>query len=179
MMRNIEEFNYGDYYVGQCFPEEIGAPDRVVFDVTDDGSLLFIIMQNPTAHEIKQISSKDKRIRMNCFGYVLWLTFKFGELEWFDAPYNPHLSKHVDFPRHIDFVCNDISIVLVDSSDGKVKYCTRLKYNDAFAASLKTGIAVSYGQVFDEKKYDDLLDFVRSKASPKLIAERSIVECVF
>ena len=35
---------------------------------------------------------------MILFPECLWMTFKFGDLEWMDAPFSPRLSKQAEFP---------------------------------------------------------------------------------
>jgi hypothetical protein len=175
----IKKYIYSDYYVGQIFPEEIGKPDYTKFDITDRGSILFMTMKNPTTYEIQQMSSAKKRMRLSCLADIMWMTFKFGDLEWTEAPYTPHLSKWVHFPQDINTVCKDISFVLIDSTDGIVKYCEHLQYNETFIAALKTGIMLLLAQDFNKDIYDILVDMVKSKYTTKQIAEIAVAECVF
>lgn len=108
------------FALGQCFSDQIGAPDRNLFDFANDGTILFRTINKPTHDEIRQIRSGEKHIRMTCFPGVLWITFKFGNLEWCEAPFSPHLCKQADLPRNLRNASEDIHIVLVDSSDGVV-----------------------------------------------------------
>ena len=170
---------YTSFNVGQSFPDQIGTPDRNLFDFANDGTILFMTLNKPTLAEIRQIRSGEKRFRMTCFPGVLWMTFKFGTLDWAEAPFSPHLCKQADLPRNLSFASTDVHIVLVDSSDGEVKYYERLEYNDAFTAALRTGVILLLGEEFSPEEYDMTLDAVQAIYSAEQIAQKAVVECVF
>ncbi len=167
---------YTDFFVGQVFPETIGRNDCNQFDITNGGAVLFMTVKSPTTHEIEQFSSKNRSIRMTCFPDCLWMTFKFGDLEWNEAPYTPHLSKGATFPPAIHTACDHISIVLIDSVDGKVKYCDTVGLSPELTAALKTGISMLLPLDFNREEYDALLDYVQMHYSTKQIADNAIVE---
>ena len=171
--------HYTSFSVGQTFPDQIGAPDRNLFDFANDGTILFMTLNKPTPAEIRQIRSGEKCFRMTCFPGTLWLTFKFGELDWGEAPFSPHLCTQADLPRNLNDASTYLHIVMVDSSDGVVKYYERLKYNDAFTAALKTGVILLLGEEFSREEYDAVLDAVQAKYSAEQIARKAVVECVF
>ena len=106
------------------------------------------------------------------------MTFKFGDLEWMDAPFSPRLSKQAEFPGAINCGCNSISIAVIDSCDGKVKYCGRFTLSEEFATALKENISFLLSQPFDKSKYDFLVNKVQSQYEPRQIAEKSSIKCV-
>ncbi len=170
---------YNDFFLGQEFPSQKGQADHSQFDITNPCSILFVTLDKPTNYELEQFASKQKVIRMTQFPGCIWMTFKFGELEWMDAPYSPHLSKQADFPGAIHSGgCSSISLAVVDSSDGKVKYCERLSFSEEFATSLKESVSLLLAQPFNKDRYDYLLEDVQSQLEPTQIAEKSWIECV-
>ena len=170
---------YTSFSVGQVIPDQIGVQDRNLFDFANDGTILFMTVNNPTPAEIRQIRSGEKRFRMTCFPGVLWLTFKFGTLDWAEAPFSPHLCTQTDLLRNLNYASTDIHIVLVDSMDGTVKYYERLDYNEAFTAALKTGVMLLLAEKFSREEYDMVVDMVQAKYSAEQIAQKAVVECAY
>ncbi len=170
--------HYTSFSVGQVIPDQIGAPDRNLFDFANDGTILFMTLNNPTPGEIRQIRSGEKHFRITCFPGMLWLTFKFGTLDWAEAPFSPHLCTQADLPRNLNYASNDIHIVLVDSTDGVVKYYERLKFNEALTAALKTGVMLLLAEEFSREEYDMVVKTVQTKYSAEQIAKKAVVEWV-
>ncbi len=170
---------YDDFVVGNILPSQVGKPDANIFDLADYGSILLMRLREPTTFEMSQFQSPAKRIRISCLPDTLWMTFKFGEMEWNEAPFSPHLSTQAHLPQAIQTACSNITIAVVDSLDGRVVHCERLKYDDAFSAALKTGVMQLLVQDFNKEEYDLFLDVVKSKYSTRQIAEMAIAECVF
>lgn len=170
---------YDDFVVGNTIPGQAGKPDANIFDLADYGSFLFIRLKEPTFFEMSQFQRPAKRIRITCLPNTLWMTFKFGELEWGEAPYSPHLSMQAHLPQTIQAACSSLTIAVVDSLDGRLVYCERLKYDEAFSAALKTGVMQLLLQDFNREEYFLFLDAVKTRYSTREIAEKAIAECVF
>ena len=168
----------GAFYTGKILPDQIGMQDHNIFDMTDTGSILFMTMLNPTPYELQQMSSRNKLLRITCFQDCLWMTFKFGDLAWNEAPYSPHLSNQAHLPHNLDFSCNNVTVVLVDSSNGEVKYCDRLYFDEKFISAFKTGIMLLLCQEFDSAKYYRMLQRIQSQYSTEQIADNAVIECV-
>ncbi len=165
---------YPDFYLGQQFPEEIGVHDKVIFDVTNGGCTLYLTMKNPTPLELEQFVEGKKEIRLTCFPDCLWLTFQFGNLHLFDAPYTPHLSIHTNFPGALEVCCSYLTVVIFDSEDGRVRYCDYFAFSRSFEAALKTGILMLLYKDFQRDPYFKLTDMIMAKYSSEEIAEHAI-----
>lgn len=159
------------------YPDQIGQPDHNVFDLCDSYSVLFMVLENPTEHEIAQIKTGTKRIRMTLFEDCMWMAFKFGDLDWNEAPYNPHLSNQAHLPQSLPLSCKNIYIVLVNSSDGAVVFCKRYKYNEEFTQCLEDGILYLLDREFSNKQYFPFLEAVQSQYSTEEIANEANCEC--
>ena len=84
------------YEVGVNYFEAIGHQEGVFFDITDSGIILRIYFCGVTAHEAGQFrSEKPFEMRLAGLRDIIFLLFKFGELNWMDAPYNVHLSLNL------------------------------------------------------------------------------------
>lgn len=148
------------YKVGEHYDAAVNQADGIKFDLTDDGILLPIFMRNPTEKEIKNVESKAP-VKMSFLSedQFLIMFFKFGDLCWMDAPYNPHLSVLLThLPDHVEpdmgFLTN---ILLFDTADGELKvqrvFSLRADLSKALIKEYKRIVETSY----DESKYEERL----------------------
>lgn len=113
---------FKEYKVGNIYQEALGHSEGIVFDVTDEGAVLVLYYDVPTAKEIKNIKSGKMQIRMTAIDKLAIMLFKFGSLDWCDAPYSPHLSKML---THIDEISSTSGLALTtylfDTATGKLE----------------------------------------------------------
>ena len=69
--------------------------DKIVVDMTDSGLALYIVLNSPTKREIKEFRNGNFQIKKCIMGSVIFFLYKFGRLQWMDAPYNVHLSNNL------------------------------------------------------------------------------------
>lgn len=86
----------GAYKVGDVCPYAVYRPDSCLFDMDDCGITLHVFMCRPAPHEVEQFASgKPFEMRLAQLRNVVFALFKFGSLEWMDAPYSVHLSRNL------------------------------------------------------------------------------------
>lgn len=76
-----------------------------------------------------------------------------------------------------DEFCADFMISVVDTVDGKVKYCRRFYFNPEFSSSFRTVASLLCNQKFDREQYDELLNLVQQQYSTEEIACAAMAEC--
>lgn len=82
------------YEVGQVVDKFKNHQEGVLFDVADDGATMIAFFKKPSGNEISQFQGNFE-IRLTELYGIIMMTFKIGHLNWMDAPYSPHLSKHL------------------------------------------------------------------------------------
>lgn len=140
--------------VGETYAPFVGAQECVKFDITDAGAIVCACFNRPTPHEIAQYAA-NKAFKAGFFyrDGVLFLLFKFGDLNWVDAPYTPHLSRG-DMQKYIDGQALPLTCLLIDVPDGIIAQRPRLIGLDTqFTAALMTVVAEMRAQHFDANAY--------------------------
>lgn len=170
-------YRYSDFFEGSVIPDQIGAPDRCVFDIHNSGSILLVTLNNPTEYELCQFEDGPRVIRLTRIENAMWLTFCFGELNWMEAPYTPHLTAQAEMPGAIQRACADFMISVVDTVDGMVKYCRRFYFSPEFSNAFCSVATTLYNQDFNREEYDELLNLVQQQYSTEEIARAAMAEC--
>ena len=106
------------YQVGKVSEDLIGK-EKIIFDITDGGGILYVLFSSPTENEIRQFK-EDIEIRYVKVGSVFMMLFKFGSLNWADAPYSPHLSKMSGIAEPADGEGIALQIIFADADTGMV-----------------------------------------------------------
>jgi len=107
----------------KCYEFAKGHAEGAIFDMTDNGAYLHVFYDRPTSHEHEQFKAghplEIKTLEMKD---VLFMLFKFGDLPWFEAPYNVHLSPDWnDIPTSITGNSGFALVIhLFDTTDGKL-----------------------------------------------------------
>ncbi len=171
--------DYYDYsYVkGQILANRIGSLDSYVFDLSNTGAYLLITLSNPTLEEIASMS-KPGEIRMTCFHRLVFFTFRFGKLNWADAPYNPHLSTQAsDLRRTLFQSCSHMTVILCNSVNSEIMFSGTVKFNDELSAAMRTAVMLLLSEDFSKDEYERLYMAVQEKYTSTQIAEAAVARC--
>lgn len=157
--------------VGDIFPQFIGYPEGAQFDVLDDEIGLRIFIDEPTMEEIKQIQSGTP-FEMKAFEMkdVLYVLFKFGKLEWMDAPYNAHLSIHLSNPHNLENH-NILNIYLFDSSNGKLEAMRVIGLNENIRKQILKAMQGQLAKDFDYMEHGKQISEAYMRYSSKQMAK--------
>ena len=119
-----------------------------------------------------------KKITMN---NIIFLTFKFGDLPWMDAPYTPHLSKNLHFDDFNDLKDDgkglSLIVYLIDSDNGQIKVMRLLGMDNKFSRSLIKDISEISQKEFDQFTYHADLSQVYCKYSTNDLTK--LADCYF
>ena len=121
---------------------------------------------NPSSKEIKNISKDKIKLELVKRNGILFFVIKFGNMQWMDAPYTPHLSKNLSHIKEISqnqgFLLN---IILSDSRNGEIKSMRAIGISNSKSVMLKEFIEDELKKEFDIRLYDLNLRKVYSRYS--------------
>lgn len=118
--------------------------------------------------EIRLIESQD----------IIFFTFKIGNLDWIDAPYNPHLSKNLNsIPIPDDNQGLTLIIFLVDSNTGEIKNIRSLVLSENYTRKLFDLLLEEKAEKFDEEEYERKINQIFSRYSSDVLATMSSIYC--
>ena len=115
--------NFIDYGIGNIYPEVIGCGDSVIMDLDDCGVSVNVLFNNLTDSEISQFNTgMPFEMRLIQMRGIIFGLFKFGNLNWMDAPYNVHLSRNLTKKMEMpaDGTGLAATILLYDTATGKL-----------------------------------------------------------
>ena len=157
------------YQVGKVSADLIGK-EKIVFDITDGGGILYVLFSSPTENEIRQFK-EDIEIRYVKVGSVFMMLFKFGSLNWVDAPYSPHLSKISGIAEPADGEGIALQIIFGDANTGMVHGLRLIGLSTEFSRKLAADISADLGHPFDKKMYGlDLAAVFNTYPTSKLVS---------
>lgn len=143
------------YEVGQVIDAFKNHGEGMSFNLSDDGATMIVFFNRPTSDEIEQFKAeKSFEIRFVELKDVIMITAKIGNLNWMDAPYTPHLSKHLtkyQLPNENEGL--GLSLVLVDAVSGEIKHMKLLGMSERFTKKLFGAVMELKMKEFDEKRY--------------------------
>ena len=157
------------YQVGKVSRELIG-PQRVMFDFNDSGGVLYVTFSSPTQNEIKQFG-KDIKVKYIKVGSVFMMLFKFGNLQWMDAPYSPHLSRISHIPELDENGGLGFQIIFGDSATGTVHKIRLVGLSNAFSKAFLSDVEQDLKRDFSPQFYDlDVAAVMNKYQTEELVA---------
>lgn len=148
--------SYSNLKVGAIYPMEIGKAEGVMFDVDDCGIYVKVRFNSPTSKELKQFDSgKPFRMKLLEFRNIIFPLFKFGNLNWMDAPYSVHLSRnltHLEVPE--EGMGMKMTIVLFDTRTGMLCKCRMIGLSTDMTKKLIEMIQEQKEKPFNKSDYD-------------------------
>lgn len=129
--------------VGQLFePSVTHYNEGVKFDFTQGGPILLIFFEHPTAKEVESIRSGKFTMKFYDTDNIIFMFFKFGSLNWMDAPYTVHLSQPFGFSKELkqENIGFGLQIYLVDAATGILKVIRLIGLGHEFSSLLRDAI---------------------------------------
>lgn len=165
--------------IGKEFPGGFGRREGVAFDLDDSGAMLVTFFNDPDRDEIEQFKQgKRFEIRFTELYDIIMITAKIGNLNWIDAPYNPHLSKSLtkfDIPGEGQGL--GLTLILVDTRTGKIENMRLLGLSERFSRRLLGSVMEQKMKPFDQSAYDESIVRIYSAYSTNQIVKLSKDYC--
>lgn len=167
------------YEVGQVIDNFKHHAEWTQFDLADDGATMIVFFNRPTNNEIEQFKAgKSFEIRFVELKDVIMITAKIGNLNWMDAPYTPHLSKHLtkfQFPNENQGL--GLTLMLVDAVTGEIKHIKFLGLSERFTKKLYGTVMELKVKEFDKNSYIAVLNSIFTSYDTKQIVKMSTDYC--
>lgn len=149
------------------------SPDGVLFDMTDGGGILSIIMSQPTAAE-KRAFNAGLSLRLAVVEDIIFVLVRMGSMQWMDAPYYRRLSIHLTRLEDVpDGAGYGIHAMLVDGATGVLVAQKIVSTTTSGARSLRAAVL----RQPDIEDYRQRLRIVTTMYSSKDLADGGIDLC--
>lgn len=145
--------------VGNAFSPTYGKPEGVYADTDASGILVVYNFTHSTQSEVEQMGAeKPFEIRSARVGDALYILTKCGELNWMDAPYNPHLSRQMGLrPITNDIEGYALTLLMVDAVTNIIKSIRLIGLGNEFSKTLKNEIDELQAKSFSQEQYNQML----------------------
>lgn len=145
--------------VGKAFSPIYGKPEGVYADMDASGILVVYNFTHPTQSEVEQMGAeKPFEICLTLMGDVLYILTKCGDLNWTDAPYNPHLSRQMGLrPITNDIEGYALTLLMVDVATNIIKSIRLIGLGNEFSKALKNEIDGLQAKSFSREQYNQVL----------------------
>ena len=168
------------YEVGQTIENFRNHQEGVQFDMSDSGATLLVFFYNPTQDEIEQFKAgKNFEIRFTELYGIIMITVKIGNLDWMDAPYSPHLSRHLTkftLPQNNEGLA--LTLMLIDAASGQIKHMRLIGLSQKFTQRL-FGVAMERKvKEFNGLEYGRTINKIYNLYSTNQIVKMSSDYCV-
>lgn len=168
------------YEVGRTLNKAIGKGEGVYADVDDTGMQIIVLFHRPTPDEISQFKQgKPFEIRLVTLQNVMMFTLKIGNLNWMDAPYNPHLSlgltqdfSEVELGKGMGAI-----LILADAGTAQIKSIRMIGLSEKFTREFISEARRLKEKVFIKAEYDSNVKNICLKYNTKEIVKMSDVYC--
>lgn len=148
------------------------------FDFTDGGAVLYLFYATPSAKEIEAITKGDVRLGFYSRDNVLFMLFKFGSLNWVDAPYSAHLSKQLtDIQSPEPGQGYSLTIHLIDADTGIIKGLRLIGLPHKFSLQFKDAVWTQRLKQFDLKQHDETIANVYRNYTTEDLVRMADVQC--
>lgn len=167
------------YKIGDIIDNFRNHEECTLLDIDDSGVKLIVLFDNPTENEIRQFKSGQKfEIRFTVLYNIIMFCVKVGNLNWMDAPYNPHLSINMTkFPIPNNNQGLTLQLILINSMTGQIKHMKVIGLSEKFSRELIGTIMDKKIEKFDIKEYDKNLTKIYCTYSTDQIVEMSNSYC--
>lgn len=126
------------YRVGKVYPEFATGEEGPSCAMTDNGLIVVVKMQGITAREEAQFKAgTPMEIRFVSVRGAFFFLFRFGEMDWMDAPFSPHLAPAFKLDDVADGQGYSCTVMLVDSKTGELRSLRLMGLGTDFCRALK------------------------------------------
>lgn len=161
------------YQVGNIYQNAIGHEEGCFFDISDSGGTIIVYFDQPEDYEIENFKANSRfEMRLVNFSNVMMFLVKFGDLNWMDCPYNPHLSKNLN---HFDDAPGGlaVTVMLFDTRTGKLEALRLISLSNQFTSKIIKDVLDMLQASFDHRSYLIYLNDLFSRYSTNALVKMS------
>ncbi len=173
------ERQYAVLEKGKVYPPIMMKPEGTYIHYNESGFMCIVNMTSPTAKEKAAFHSKTP-LKIGLFkgNGLLFFVFRFGDLPWQDAPYNPAIGVRPSIPDVQDGKGLSMMILLTDAPRGIIAANPRLVgLTTGFTRELKKAIEECLLMPCAGIEYDMRLNATYNQYSSDDMAREAIAMC--
>lgn len=150
------------YRVGQLYNDQRTTwPEAGQYQFRAGGHELLLFWRSPSEREVRDVARGDAEFALYVAPPLLVFLYRFGRMDWSDAPYSWHLvpaaERTLPEPAHLAEPHALLSVVLVDAESGIIRSLRALSMQPAFTAALSLAIRDQAAEPWDTARYDAAL----------------------
>lgn len=159
--------------VGSVLQAMQGKNEGVYFEADGAGYSLIYNFMSPTEKEIEATKAGQPfEIRFLAIRSALWILSKCGTLNWTDAPFTPHLSRHAAElvrPQNED-EGTMLTLIMTDARDATIKSIRVIGLGHRFSVRLYDAIRELAELPFTPENYNLELALTRMHPTNELVS---------
>lgn len=126
------------YRVGKVYPEFATGEEGPSCAMTDNGLMVVVKMPGITAWEEAQFKAgTPMELRFVSVRGVFFFLLRFGDMDWMDAPFSPHLAPAFKLDDLADGQGYSCTVMLADSKTGELRSLRLIGLGTGFCLALK------------------------------------------
>jgi hypothetical protein len=172
-MAEMRRFEVGQLFIpGVTHYQEGGR-----FNFSSSGATLLLTWTTPRSKEVQEIKSGVFSAGLTVVGNILFFLCKFGNSQWMDFPFSPHLmsDKEIEIQHPEENQGYGLTIFLVDAATGILKAGRFIGLPHDFSITFEDYFRKLQSASFDLTEYDSLVKGVYNTYSTEQLLEKSIV----
>ena len=167
------------FEVGKIFEEgKTQYQEGCKFDFDNSGGVLYIFFNNPTSEEITSIKSGQMKAGFFCKENIIFMLWKFENMEWMDTPFSVHLSKGLVLEKIEPNMGYGITIFLINAGNGILEALRFISVSEKFSKEFYATVQKQRIDIFDISRFDRTLSQIYQTYSTKEMAKLGVTERV-
>lgn len=147
------------YEVGKLFEEgKTQYQEGIKFDFNQGGGTLYILYDRPKQKEVEEIRKGRLQMGILYKQDIIFLLFKFGNLNWMDAPYSYQLSEPHELSTPEDDTGYSMTVLLIDAATGILKVVRQIGWPTKMSRQFHDYVAQQRNRDFSNHLYNAKLN---------------------
>lgn len=166
------------FEVGESYAMFKGRQDGVYLSIDDAGLMLTCLFNRPTSAEVKAFHARQPlSVRVMRKYDLLTMCLRFGQLNWMDCTYTPHIGSDPDLPPVGDGQGYAMHILLFDTSTGTLKQQRLVSLSTEVSRRIREIIRDLRATPFSQAAYQKQLGLLYSLYSTDDLAAQYEAKC--
>lgn len=164
--------------VGQLFEEgKTKYNEGTRFDFQQSGPILYLFFSRPSERETEWIRAGKFELGFTEKDEIIFMLFKFGGMNYVDAPYSVHLSKEFTFDELQEGMGFGLNVNLIDASTGILKVIRYVGLSTDFSRRFMKAVERQRKIDFDKTKYFAAIQQIYGNYSTDDLVQRADAWC--
>ena len=160
--------------VGETYPLVEGRREGVFFDIRYPTVELIYNMRKPTKREIEQVAAgRQFEIRAIELNEVIFVTTRFGTLQWMDSPYDPRLGDCQLDAIEPGTKGYGMWFLLTDSPSGTIRHLRLIGLGHGFSSQFRDLVYANKAKDIAVDEHDRRVRELYARYTSREIAELS------